>query len=319
MADEPPLVSVVVLTYDRPAMLARCLESLSAQQADHPFEIVVADDGSGPRTADVIRSAQRRDPRIRHVRHRHQGIPATRNLGVDAARGSYVAIVADDYVLAPHYLSTALGYLEANPQAAVVRSDIRPLTDTWGPRTSHVYYSASITRRLAAEGITPEATEQGVATTVLEAASAAVFRAEVLEAVGPWDETLQRGEDTEHSMRLRQAGFEVHVLAAGMVRHDYQAIPVDTMKKNFVTAIYRARLAPEHGPWTAGKAKDLTLAFRRARIAGDSWWIIAAYLPPMMMFELATYAGVLVGRLQLRMGRRRRRTGLSSNPDSSVR
>lgn len=305
MGEADPLVSVVVLTHDRPTMLDRCLRSLTDQDFVETFEIVVADDGSGPDTEAVITEAQRRDPRIRHVRHPHRGIPATRNLGVAAARGSFIAIVADDYVLAPDYLATALTYLAQNPQAAVVRSDIRPLDQSWGARTSHVYYSASINRRLASEGISPTDAAGGVATAILEAAGAAVFRAEALLAVGPWDETLQRGEDTEHSERLREAGFEVHMLAAGKVRHDYRSIPVDTMKKNFVTAVYRARLAPEHGPWTAGKVRDLSMEFRRARTAGDSWFTVACYLPPMILFELATYSGVLVGRAQQWVGRRR--------------
>jgi GT2 family glycosyltransferase len=314
-----PVASVVVLTYDRPASLARCLESLIAQRLELPIEIIVADDGSGPATAEVVRAAQQRDRRIRHVRHQHRGIPATRNLGVRAARGRRVAIVADDYVLSPDYLSRALAYLDAHPSAAVVRSDIRPLTTSWGARTSHVYYSASILRRLASEGISAVDATNGVVTSILEAAGAAVFRAEVLAAVGPWDESLQRGEDTEHTERLRAAGFEVHLLAAGTVRHHYRAVPVDTLKKNFVTAINRARLAPEHGPWTAGKLKDLSQALGRARLAGDSWFVIALYLPPMLAFEIATYAGVIVGRLQVWSGRRRVRTRFNRMPDSSVR
>ena len=47
------LISVIVTTYNRPLALERVLQGLSLQ-TDSDFEVVVADDGSGPQTKDVL-------------------------------------------------------------------------------------------------------------------------------------------------------------------------------------------------------------------------------------------------------------------------
>jgi len=50
-----PEASVIISTYNRPAHLERCLEGFR-QQTELDFEIIVADDGSGGETAEVIRA-----------------------------------------------------------------------------------------------------------------------------------------------------------------------------------------------------------------------------------------------------------------------
>ena len=65
----PELISVIVATYNRDDALAAVLRSL-ARQSDQDFEIVVADDGSGPATARVVEAwALRMAVRLVHVRH----------------------------------------------------------------------------------------------------------------------------------------------------------------------------------------------------------------------------------------------------------
>ena len=67
------LISVIVSTYERPDALAGALRGLS-RQSDRRFEVVVADDGSGPTTAAMIDQwkAMLGVP-LTHVRHEHRG------------------------------------------------------------------------------------------------------------------------------------------------------------------------------------------------------------------------------------------------------
>jgi glycosyltransferase involved in cell wall biosynthesis len=334
MRDGPdPVVSVVVLTYDRPARLERCLESLVAQDCAEPFEIVVADDGSGARTREVVRRIAARDQRVRYHRQEHAGIAATRNLGVRESRGGLVAIVADDYVLAPDYLSTATRYLTDHPDAAVVRFDVLPLRRTIGAKISNCYYAASIDRRLESEGLTPERARHGTVTHTLEAAGAAVFRREVLAAIGPWDVELQRGEDTEHTARLRDAGFDVHVLACGTVRHDYDRVPLDTLRKAFLVGRWRPVVDRWSQPRSvSGKVRTLGRALDRSRRGGESSVAVALYLPWMVLFEVAIGVGHVTAILRppdvatpIGAGSRARRRGMRSRtaarrgPDPALR
>ena len=88
------LISVVVSTYERPDALAASLRGLS-RQGEPNFEVVVADDGSGPATAAVVAQWQDRlGVPLAHVRHTHAGFRAAeiRNRAIAASRGGYCVI-----------------------------------------------------------------------------------------------------------------------------------------------------------------------------------------------------------------------------------
>ena len=71
------LISVIVTTYNREDALDAVLRGLSAQ-TDKRFEVIVADDGSGPATACVIESwAARILDRLHHIRHEDRGFVGT--------------------------------------------------------------------------------------------------------------------------------------------------------------------------------------------------------------------------------------------------
>lgn len=323
--DPAPRVSLVVLTHDRPRSLRRCLESLLAQRCAVPCEIVVADDGSGPATAAVIAGFAGAGAPVVHLRQPHRGIAAARNLGLGAARGELVSFLADDYVLDPDHVAAAVGFLDARPDAVVVRFRIEPLGRHLGGRVSHLYYDASIRRRLLREAVPPAASrrelwraareqlaapERPLATRALEAAGAAMFRAPVLRQLGGFDPGFARGEDTELTARLHALGHVVHLLPAPRVAHDYRRLPVDTLRKCWLTGrnLPRAVARAVHGPPAtapSGKAQvlgaELLRLARRRELA-----LLVAALPWLLAFELAVRAG-------LRLGRRERARARAAN------
>ena len=95
-----PDLSIVVRTYEWPEALDVVLYALS-EESDDDFEVVVADDGSGPRTAEVVSSWQARLPgRVAHVRQPDEGFRLARvgNLGALKARGKVLAFLDGDAV-----------------------------------------------------------------------------------------------------------------------------------------------------------------------------------------------------------------------------
>jgi glycosyltransferase involved in cell wall biosynthesis len=96
----PDLISIIVTTFQRPDALALVLRAL-AQQSDPDFEIVVADDGSGPETAELVKSwTSRVGVPLRHVRHEHRGFRAgeIRNRAILATRGCYCIFLDGDCI-----------------------------------------------------------------------------------------------------------------------------------------------------------------------------------------------------------------------------
>ncbi len=95
-----PSLSVIVSTYEWPEALDAVLFGLS-EQSDPEFEVVVADDGSGPQTAAVVERWQGVfGSRVRHVWQADEGFRLARvkNLGCQAAGGQFLVAIDGDAV-----------------------------------------------------------------------------------------------------------------------------------------------------------------------------------------------------------------------------
>ena len=106
--DPPPLVSVVVPTRDRAAMLPAALGSVLAQSWPH-LELLVVDDGSTDATAEVV--AALGDDRVRYLPQDPHGVSEARNHGLREARGTYIAYLDSDNAWRPETLRTMVGFL----------------------------------------------------------------------------------------------------------------------------------------------------------------------------------------------------------------
>jgi glycosyltransferase involved in cell wall biosynthesis len=102
------LISIIVTTYNRADALAVVLRSLAAQ-TDRDFEVVVADDGSGPATAATVASWKARvGHRVEHVWQEDRGFRAAeiRNRAILNARGGYVIFLDGDCIVRPDFVAT---------------------------------------------------------------------------------------------------------------------------------------------------------------------------------------------------------------------
>lgn len=89
-----PLISVIIPTYKRATLIPRAIETVRRQTYGNT-EILVVDDASPDDTASVVRAIP--DPRIRYIRHeKNKGSSATRNTGIKAAKGEFIAFLDDD-------------------------------------------------------------------------------------------------------------------------------------------------------------------------------------------------------------------------------
>ena len=101
------LISVVVSTFNREDALDAVLRSL-ARQGDRDFEVVVADDGSGPATATMVERWQPRlGVKLVHVRHEKQGfrLAEIRNRAIRASHGAYCIFLDGDCLVPPDFIA----------------------------------------------------------------------------------------------------------------------------------------------------------------------------------------------------------------------
>lgn len=109
-----PVVSVIIATYKRQALLPRAIESVIAQTFQD-WELIVVDDEPSSETRAIV--AGFADPRIRYHAHPvNAGLCAARNTGIRAARGRYIAFLDDDDAYLPEKLELQVRALDAVPE-----------------------------------------------------------------------------------------------------------------------------------------------------------------------------------------------------------
>lgn len=113
-----PLVSVLVCAYNAERFLGETLQSVCAQTW-HNLEVLVLDNGSQDRTAEVMREWAGRDGRVRtHFGPENLGAYGGLNHLLDHAQGKYVAIQDHDDLWHPDKIRRQVDFLEAHPDCA---------------------------------------------------------------------------------------------------------------------------------------------------------------------------------------------------------
>jgi glycosyltransferase involved in cell wall biosynthesis len=126
-----PQVTVFIPVHDRERYVAAAIESVLAQTFED-FELLVVDDGSTDGSRAVVRGFT--DPRIRLVCNPvNRGIPATRNQGIELARGRYLAFLDSDDWAHPQRLARQVRFLDAHPDYAAVGAWIEWMDETGRP------------------------------------------------------------------------------------------------------------------------------------------------------------------------------------------
>lgn len=198
-----PLASVVIATHNRARSLDRLLRSLSAQQADARFEVIVVDDASTDDTPQLLDVARRDLPLDLHVLRldRNRGPATARNQGWQSARSDLVCFTDDDCVPHPGWVDHLL---QGSAAADIVQGRTVPAPAQSGHRGP---FSHTMT--------VPH--EDGLYSTCNIA-----YRRATLEAVGGFDEafTMAYGEDTDLAWRAIDTGATTAFVADAVVEHD---------------------------------------------------------------------------------------------------
>lgn len=190
MSDRP-LVSVVVATRDRVALLREAVAAIRAQDVDAVVECVLVFDQSEPDESFVS------DDRLRPVRvignRRTPGLPGARNSGIDAAVGTWIAFCDDDDLWLPTRLSAQLGAVADVEEVSIVTCGI--VVEYEGERHERRLVEDRVT---LADLVRDRRTELHPSTFLMPAA---VLR----ERIGPVSEQIPGGFGEDYELLLRAA------------------------------------------------------------------------------------------------------------------
>lgn len=191
---KPPLVSVIIPTYNRPEMLAGAIQSVLNQTYDN-YEIIVINDCGV--TVENIVSSLNENGKILYIKHcSNKGISATRNTGIRNAMGKYIAYLDDDDIFYPNHIEILLSHLETT-NSKVAYTDAHKAIQVWSKDSYFtaekiVSYSRDFDyNRILIENFIP--------------APCVMHRKECFDNVNMFDENLLRLEDWDLWIRMSRS------------------------------------------------------------------------------------------------------------------
>lgn len=116
-----PFISVVIPTYNSESYIVETLATVFAQTYEY-FEVVVSDDGSSDRTCEAVKAVfeQHADRQTNLLKNAHAGPGETRNKGIEAARGKWIAFLDADDRWLPEKLKKVEEYIVSHEDIALV-------------------------------------------------------------------------------------------------------------------------------------------------------------------------------------------------------
>jgi glycosyltransferase involved in cell wall biosynthesis len=188
-----PLVSILIPAYNAENSVADAIQSAVAQTWQRK-EIIVVDDGSTDRTAEVARRFASKGVGV--ISTKNQGFSAAVNYAIQLSQGDYIQELDADDLLAPDKIERQLAALRQGDSRRVV------LSSPWAP----FYYRtrvARFVRNSLCQDLSPvewllNKMEQNLH---MQNATWLVSR-ELAEAAGPWDTRLHYDQDGEYFARV---------------------------------------------------------------------------------------------------------------------
>jgi glycosyltransferase involved in cell wall biosynthesis len=183
-----PLISVIIPAYNTGATILETIGSVQQQTFDD-FELIVIDDGSTDNT--LAQLGKVRDNRLKVFTYPNQGLGASRNRGIEHARGEFISFIDADDLWTGDKLELQLEELTRHPEAGIAYS-WTAFIDKEGRflfAKEPLYFKGNVYREL-------------LISCFIASGSNVLVRKRCIDSVGLFDETLRSGEDWEYWLRV---------------------------------------------------------------------------------------------------------------------
>lgn len=294
-----PGVSYVMPVLNEAGYLEAAVNSILKQEYEGDIELVLALGPSTDGTAAIVEGLLKADHRIRVVENPGMDIPIGLNLAIAESTHPVIVRVDAHTELAPGYTSRGVAALRRTGAASLGGIMVATGRPGFQSAVAQAYNSRFGLGGGAYHG---EKAHEGPA----ESAYMGVFRREVLDEVGGFDETLRRGEDWELNYRLRQAGHIVWLDPSLRVAYWPRDTPGKLARQFRATGIWRGVLVRRLGRGNSLRffvppvllvnlvvAAVLLPLHLTGVLSGVPGWIAAlAYLGPVAYLGLLVVAAV---------------------------
>ena len=263
-----PRTSIVVINWNRRALLEQCLRSIE-QQTERDFELILIDNGSTDGSLDVLKHFS--FPALQVIRNtENRGYTPAVNQGIRAARGRFIALINNDVVLATNWLAEALSGFARDAQIGMCASKILLALEPGRiDKVGHLLYPDGQNY-----GRGHRELDRGQYDRVEEVlwpdGATAIYRVELFETSGLFDEDFfAYGDDAELGLRAQLCGWKCLYLPAAVSQHHHSAtLGPYSPAKIFLVERNRIWLALKLFPWPHLLAVPVYTAVRFAYSLG---------------------------------------------------
>jgi glycosyltransferase involved in cell wall biosynthesis len=194
MIENQTLVSIVIPCYNDWQYVEQAVNS-ALNQTYVNKEIIVVDDGSNPKTKEVLRQLESKITKL--ITQENQGVCVARNIGIEEAKGDLILVLDSDDYFEPEFLAMAhskiledknIGLITCWYNVVNFNEDLLYIAKPTGAGANDVLYFNN-------------------------AMGSCLFKKEVWRAVGGYDLKMKNGyEDWEFNISVAVKGYDVHVL-----------------------------------------------------------------------------------------------------------
>ncbi|MBO7413078.1 MAG: glycosyltransferase [Fibrobacter sp.] len=234
---EHPLVSIKCLAYNHEKYIAQTMDGFLMQETDFPFEIIVHDDASTDRTADILREYEKKYPLIVKPVYQTENQYSKRDGSLTRAsnaplKGKYVAVCeGDDYWTNPNKLQMQADFLESHDDYFAIGHNVRIVDDNGNPMTQ----DNPIWRK--------------------------------------WFNTYTQMEDRDYTLQDLEKGVMFGQTCTRMYKNIFRKMPADLEQKYFAMDCTNGDVAMSLLSFCCGKVRcsSLVAADHRKSVLNESW------------------------------------------------
>ncbi len=263
-------IAIVIAAKNEEKYIEKCITSITGQ--NYPQElvkIIVCDGKSTDRTPDIVKAISGKSPNVELLINEREAAPFAFNLGIRHSHTDYLMILGAHAELKPNYLRDAITFLDAHPDISCLGGILENVYENEVSKAIGTAMSLPF-------GVGNAHFRTGAQAGLVDTVAFGIYRREVFEKIGVFDEELIRNQDDEFNYRLTKSGGKIYLQPALQSKYFVRA----SFKKLF-------RQYYQYGYWKVFVNKKHKMVTSVRQLFPPMFVLMLVSLP--VMFLLGTY------------------------------
>jgi GT2 family glycosyltransferase len=289
---ERPLLSAIIPCRNERRHIEICVRSILGQERPHGgMEVIIVDGLSDDGTREILETLSKEHTELRVVDNPRRVTPCAMNAGIREARGQYIAILGAHCNYASDYLRVCAALLDEHPEAGCVGGPIVSVGKSLFGQAVAVAMSHPV-------GIGNARHRHPDFEGYAEGACFPVFRREIFERVGLYDEMLVRNQDDELNYRFTKQGGKVFLSPRARATYFVRETVTSLFRQYFEYGYWRVAVLRKHR--VPASFRQLVPPLFMSLMVGSvvvglllpGWWKLLAGVLPVLYGTALLIAGV---------------------------